>query len=359
MRSLLILVLLVFSQAGYAAEFCATTAAELQNHLDTAETNGQSDFIRVATGSYVGNFVYDTVAPVGGDVHDLLIVGGYSEFFGNPCGVVFSPDPVQTVIDGDGTGRALTLAGRAGTKVEVRNLAFISGDATASVNPRGGGIRITSNGNLEEAVVENNLFIGNTADFGGAISILSADFIAIRNNVIAGNTTASSYAVSLVNDVDGIHVINNTIINNVVGGTGNGGLYLGLSGTAQGLIVNNILWGNDNVDLRLLNDFGANYYVYDNSIEEQQGSSVESSGNIAVAPQFESGFFNYTLALGSPMIDAGRTPPQFIPFPPPFDVNWSLPMTDLTGRDRILGTTVDMGAVESIPEEIFVDGFES
>ncbi len=91
---LIVLVMITSTTAATAAEFCVTNSAQLQASLDAAETNGQSDTIRIATGSYEvplsGGFVYNSLAPVGGDDHNISVIGGWTEFFGNPCGQVLS-----------------------------------------------------------------------------------------------------------------------------------------------------------------------------------------------------------------------------------------------------------------------------
>jgi hypothetical protein len=79
-----------------------------------------------------------------------------------------------------------------------------------------------------------------------------------------------------------------------------------------------------------------------------------------IAPVFEdSGFLNFKLAPGSPLADAGLNPPSgIIPFPPPFDLNWSLPVRDLDGEARITNGRVDIGALETPRDGLFADRFE-
>lgn len=52
------------------AEFTVNTAAQLQNALTTASANGEDDTIKVAQGTYKGNFTFDS-----SEGHSLFLLG--------------------------------------------------------------------------------------------------------------------------------------------------------------------------------------------------------------------------------------------------------------------------------------------
>jgi hypothetical protein len=153
------------------------------------------------------------------------------------------------------------------------------------------------------------------------------------------------------NDLVGVHAINNTLINNTAPPSNQGGLNAAVFAGAQALIVNNILWANSG---RQLNASSTNSTVRNNTIGPQD---LTFPDNLSVAPEFSEGIMEYGLLGTSPLIDSGITPQRTEP-PIPFPENWTLPVTDLVGKDRILGETVDIGAVEAIPDRVFFDRFE-
>ncbi|MEM1081098.1 MAG: hypothetical protein AAGH65_05905, partial [Pseudomonadota bacterium] len=157
-----------------------------------------------------------------------------------------------------------------------------------------------------------------------------------------------------VNDRIGVHVINNTLINNASVGGGDGGLNLALTNGAQGLVVNNIFWANSGRHLTAAADQDEELTVLQNTIGAQD---LIYPDNLSIAPVFAGGQGDYGLISSSPLIDVGARPQS--PSPPvPFSEDWSLPDQDLVGKPRILGVTVDIGAVEAI-DQFFIDGFES
>lgn len=334
--------------------FCVSNATELQDALDVAAINGEDDQIRLRPGVYRGTFRYSANVP-NGDVFDIEIVGGYSALL-NPCFQPPSNDPSQTVLDAEGMGRVLFIRGNAGTEVTVRNVSLINGDATADNDPRGGGVYILGGGRpgLDHVRFENNLVRNNTASLGAGVYFEFVEFFEFTNNVVDINSATFSYAVSIANDRIGGHVINNTLINNSAPAGNDGGLFLSFSDGAQGLVVNNILWANTG---RHLSAGAANddeLTVVQNTIGPQD---LAYPDNLSIAPEFAGGRDDYGLVASSPLIDVGARPQPFSP-PIPFSEDWSLPEQDLVGKPRIIGVTVDIGAVETI-DQLFVDSFES
>ena len=350
-----------------AAEFCVTTATELQSALTTAATNGQSDHIKLAVGIYTApstdGFSYDAGYLPGdiGDNHALTVSGGWTEFFGNACGQQLDGTTAfQTVIDGDDRERGLQILPQNGANahVEVRLLTFINGLTTQN----GGGLEIHGpTGWLGNVRVERCAFIGNQAQFSSAFDIVRGNGVRALNNLVLSNHATHGNAVGIVpEDGPGTWFINNTVIGNTTDAgisSAIGGVYLPTPGTSRLFAANNILWDNDVADLRLL---GAGVKtVRNNTIQARVGLLGDNeSGNVSIAPEFDGGLFDLTLAEGSPLIDAGVKPPSIVMFPIPFDQNWSLPAVELKGATRIQGTTVDMGAYEAVATGLFANGFE-
>ncbi|KAA3641737.1 MAG: hypothetical protein DWP95_06215 [Proteobacteria bacterium] len=349
----------VHTQQVVAAEFCATTSAGLEFVLAAAEANGQSDIIRIAEGSYdapVGGFDFNS-----NENFDLTISGGWSEFFGNACGQQVTPDAFGTVLDGNGTERIMTIRVGQNSDIKVSNLFFLNGFVTGPAG-RGGGLYLLSqDGYLGDVMIENNTFISNSANFGGALSLSRGYRIEVRNNLFTVNHAESGSAVEIVNnDAWGVYFTNNTVYQNTTDSThptNAGGLYLYNSGTSSALVANNIFWNNDNHDVRATGG-GDKYFKY-NDYQSFSGSFDEVTMNIQVAPEFESGWFNYTPVYNSPLVNGGTTPPPFVPIPPPFLSDWGVGTHDIYGNPRIQNAQIDIGAVESSHGDlIFIDGFE-
>lgn len=358
-RSLAIcLLLLLFpGQPVHAAEFCVSTSAGLQSALTTAETNGQDDTIRIAVGSYEtpgGSFVYDAVTPANGDDKSLAIVGGWHWSFG-AC--VPLPNerlsPWQTILDGHGIGRVLRITTRTNGNVTVRLLTFANGNAyqSAGDNDSGGGLLVRVDGDYEAGIrVERNAFINNIAQFGGGLSAFneagSFGHMHVTNNVFWENFATTNGAAELGLNDGRIYLISNTALDNRASLEGVGGIYLGPTDI---FIANNNLWGNDGLDLYFRGPQQIpGTALFNNNIEDLGSVPEFESDNISVEPQYEPGVLNFTPVLGSPLVDAGIQPP-------PVGL-WSLSETDLIGRPRVMGGSVDIGAYEN--ERIFTDGFD-
>ena len=74
----------IYMSNANAAEFCATTTADLHQHLSTAENNGEADTIKLRAGNFDGESQHFKFYSL--DNENLTIIGGWTEFFGNPCG---------------------------------------------------------------------------------------------------------------------------------------------------------------------------------------------------------------------------------------------------------------------------------
>src|SRR5689334_14918800 len=99
-----ILVLLAFGTETGAATFCAKTGNELNLALVAAESNGQDDTIKVATGTHITDYhapgAYQWhFEPVVGSDYDksLTISGGWNP--ADNCQTQSTLDPSLTVLD--------------------------------------------------------------------------------------------------------------------------------------------------------------------------------------------------------------------------------------------------------------------
>ncbi|MFH1026660.1 MAG: hypothetical protein V1791_01520, partial [Pseudomonadota bacterium] len=229
----------------------------LKNCLDEAGRDGKHNLVRLARGSYAGNFKYSTSW---GESFDLTLMGGY-----DPAGGLGRlADPALTVLNGDsdndsiGNGIVLVVdtdSSKTGGKVHIENLTFRNGKAPAG--QYGGGIQARIyQGTLE---LVGNIISGNatesisdnTADGGGGLSLESSDSgsIILANNVIYGNSSANAAAARIVSFATGpVLLLNNTIADNVATAYGDGRSLNVRSSLASVDLTNNIISGVSGVE---------------------------------------------------------------------------------------------------------------
>jgi parallel beta-helix repeat protein len=345
-----------------AAEFHVTNAAELQDALTEAGSNGEDDVIYLAAGTYEGNFVYEPNATE----HKSLTITGES-----------GTSAADIILDGQGSGRALYLDDWSeGPAAEIRidgitvqngNSTWMGGGIHATLGNydisiihciirnntavrSGGGIRMESERSL---TLENNLILDNTVtedvviSRGGGVSMditAAGHEYTIRTNIIAGNYAQGTIAqggglwVGYRSDAI-IHLICNTIADNEADVEG-GGVYFGSGDTAN--VYNNIIYYNSATDGGdIYFDSVTNRIGHNNDYTDLYGTWTDSAGNIDANPLFvDPAAGDYHLQADSPCIDAGTSD---VPDPP------GLPATDFDGNDRVIGSAPDMGAYEFVP----------
>ena len=352
------LCLLVLMPAAHAAEFCVTTSAGLQSALNSAAANSQHDVIKIAEGNYTtpgAEFSF-----LGNDSWDLEISGGWTEFFGNPCGQQLSGNAFFTTLDGDGSNRVLRirLAGTADLTLSQLMLA----NGAVSTNQRGAGLFVysTLNDHLGDITVEQVAFLNNQADNGAAVSLTGGHKVIMRNNLFVANHSAFGANVDLIqNDSHGIYFTNNTVYFNTNDSSDAAGVRMWTSGTSQALVANNLLWANDNHDFNKASN--GMYFWHNNNFQSRTGiNPINDFNNTSLPPNFDSGLLNFTPSPGSPLVNAGREPCTVCPFPTPFEDAWGMGLADLAGDPRSQSTAVDIGAIESPYERdlIFMTLFE-
>ena len=353
-RVTLLLALLCAAFGAHAANFCVSTPAEFQTAYASAKANGESNVIRLRSGTYVtpadglgsaSQYDYDYASPGA-----LTIEGGWSALEAIPCGVQ-SSDPAATIIDGMqvNSGLRISISG-AGLDVTVRNLTFRGGRSLTSVlNDRGAGLQVGgSSGYVGDILIERCIFQDNAALLlGGALYITTDGTANVRNNLFTGNTAPRAAAVYVLDNTPGnlVVVVNNTITGNVATTPNTAAAAMNNEGPAPRAIINNILWHNTTAGQSDV--IGAEGIYYRNLIETIYGAPQPGSGkNIDVDPEFVSAS-DLRLLSSSPAMDAGQNSPY-----------GGVSVVDLAGQPRISGPAIDLGAYEADSDRLFRDGFD-
>ena len=384
---------------------CYDYACDLQSALSASAYAGLLDKeIRLAQGTYTGNFGY---FPAAGTNGNLSILGGWKSDFSSRI-----VDPANTILDGNDTGRPLTLNNMpnmttGGLKVEGLTLTHgltaidqAGGGLLAVALPpggidiqhniiqyntagrSGGGILATSYDtasqaggmiNIADNIIRTNSAGQNTGEanaVGGGVFVYCGGTVTMTNNLIYDNAVGSDtvdgtggglYLSAYAGDT---YLTNNTIVTNVAT-TQAGGVYVTENPMAWDVmdvqVYNNIIGGSpDCTDCReaFMNDIsatvpdaGSSLTVAYNNIEvvTMTGSVPPTAmNNITGDPLFVSelqGKEDYHLRKGSICIDTGTNAAPNMPF------------TDIEGETRPQdgdkdGTaTANMGCYEKVSGE--------
>lgn len=327
------------------AETTVSHQQVLGNCLVDAGTDGKHDLIRVARGTYAGNFTYKSEGIEAVEAYNLTLIGGY-----DPAGgAERSADPSLTVLSGDtdndGTGNGSVLVVDTATNissgtVHVESLTFKSGKAE-----KGGAVQARIHqGQLELA---GNIFSGNSADSGGGLSLESSDSgtIFLANNIVYGNDAVNAAAVRIVSSAAGpITLLNNTIVDNTATTAGDGRSILIKSSAAAVDMANNIIFGTAGVDGKEIyinsSDAVIPVTIAQNAFDAVSGLLVSSPGFVPDASTIHGAQVflaplngNFRLAPTATGIDKGSA-------------HGKLPETDAAGAVRVSGVSVDLGAYE-------------
>ena len=239
-----------------------------------------------------------------------------------------------------GGGVALVNGGAANNCVISGNTAYKSSQGGGM----GGGISCDYGGTVNNCIISNN-----AASWNGGGGVYFVQGGSINNCTVCGNTSAAGGSGggiqceqggqtlqnclvygNTADDGAGIYFFNSatmrncTVTGNTNGTPDNGvGLYLKSGGTVQ----NCIIFGNQGGGANIYNPSGG-------VISNTCSPSLAGSGNITNDPVFvNSAAKNFRLADASPCINAGNNAS-------------AAGSTDLDGRPRVVGGTVDMGAYE-------------
>ena len=251
--------------------------------------------------------------------------GGGGVFLFGPAAAEILDNVISnnTITDGDGGGISLNGAGNPVIRGNIISGNSASGFGSTS---QGGGIVLV---NRSDALIAQNLIIGNRAEEGAGvfwIVPLGASGPTLVNNTIVNNDASQGEGSAVF--ADGLDA-NALLVNNVLAApAGQTALTCGSFNDPNPPIIefNNVF-----------SDGGA---AYGGICSDQTGLN----GNISADPLFvDAAGGNYSVAEGSPVIDAGN------------NLAPELPATDFLGNDRIVDgdgdgvADIDMGAIEFQP----------
>ncbi|MFK7958671.1 MAG: choice-of-anchor Q domain-containing protein [Lysobacterales bacterium] len=328
-----------------AEVFCVNTSNGLQNALNSAASNTESDEIRIMFGEY-----NVPVSPVSGfrfvssQAGNLAISGGWGppSPFGGPNCQSRKYDPTITTLNGNFQIQGLVIQPGAVTgDILIENMTVAQGRSGGS----GGGIRVNPfdpawPGNL---TIRTILFDRNADVTGGAglFATVGVGDFRLDNSIFSGNQSRGQIGAAVVtaNGQNAI-IANNTVVANSALGDLSTGFSFG--GDAATLLINNVFFENDlQFDLAL----GGNALSLQNNFYNSLNAAdlLEETGSLSGDPGIGSGVFSVGPLPGSPLIDGGLM------------VIGGLPFRDAQGGLREMGPAVDIGAIEI---QVFGDGVE-
>lgn len=333
-------VLALASAPAAAATFCVSNSSELASALQTASTNADAnDLIKLRAGTYV--------APAGGfgrnqqfdGVESITIEGGWGNLFGN-CD--FSTNSsTASIIDGADINPGLVINRGIGTgSTTIRRLTITRGfqGGNQGGTNRGGGLAMfTVQGSEGGTTVENVIFRDNNASLIAGGAYLAGQPLVVRSNLFVGNGASTGSAMSTISNSSTVYFNNNTVTQSV--GSGPTAAVVRFDGDSAVYLSNNILWDNFGRDL-----FATGMTVISNVIETLEGTPVLANSNLSADPLFVSAS-DQRLRPGSPALHSGANTPF-----------GGLSTLDLDGSTRVNGPAVDRGAYEA--NTFFANGFE-
>ena len=335
-----------------AASFCVVDGAELRQALSTAAGNGESDRIRLRSGSFSVTtssvaFYYFT-----SESFDLEISGGWVSVGPQPC-LAQTGRADATVLSGSGVRQVLSLGGASGTSgnISVSNLTIRDGDSAQ----QGAGLNLGGiAGFVGDLSVSNVVFDGNvSATFGGGLTAgADGGVLKLINNLFLRNKCGSDYCAAnlTVNAASAssyrAFFSYNTVVANICTpgappSCDTAGVRIG--GSARSLFIGNAFAFNAGADLKLQN---LTSDVYNNNVVDILGSPAASGGNLSLSnPLFVDPFSaDYRLMFASPLRNAGSAA-------------IGLPAVDLDGAPRLNDYQYDIGAFEN-QDHLFGSSFE-
>lgn len=330
--------LLWVAGSSQAAEFCVRDGAELAAALAASEGNGEDDVIKLAAGNYTHPQGFSTTLA---NPEDLMLVGGWTLLDGACHELV--PSAELSALDGEHQRPVLRFATTAaGGNLVVSNLSIERGPLIAGV----GGLGVYGSSDYAgNVLVERVIAMDNRS---APIYLASSGRLLVRGALVANNTSASN-GIHLVQwGLSDTAVVNSSVVHN----SSSAGSYDAIAvskfeAAPTALVSNSILQGNTAAGVP--RDLYSMPYSIDfrntliqNSLYSPNGSGLlQGVAADFIAPELG----DYRLHPGSAGIDAGLMDPE-----------GGLPLLDLLGVPRSVGSAPDLGAFES--EHSFLDGFE-
>lgn len=349
-RMAMLAILVALGGNAVAATFCVNSGAELRSALASAQNNGESDEILVASGIHEVDsgstaFAYSTSQDFA-----VSIIGGY-----NATCTIRTDIASFTILDGEDQRQVLALTGSANSDgyIGVFNVLIRNGysDQFGAGLEAGGPTGFSGTVNVNNVIFLENI---STTAVGGLSISNPAGRISVLGNLFINNGCSWDYcAFDLLSNAPAtaLHPIpvlfgNNTVVESVcINGAPascdvSGGRFYG---DANAAFFNNVFVFNEDADLRLQ---GSNVDLDHNNLLTWIGTPASQSGNLAYTDPLFGGPGNYRLSSASPLRNAGVIGAY------PFGA------LDLDGNQRIYGPEVDIGAYENTVA-IFGNGFET
>jgi hypothetical protein len=349
-RALLAATLLLAPAAGaQAAVRCIDSVAQLEQTLDAALASAETfEEVRIKSGTFLlesGESGYFGLAQGSGKT--LSISGGWSGEAGQ-C-TSRSGDASATLLWGLGQRRVFGINASATFtgSIVIENMSFGGGHSSVSPSPSCLGLGEQNGGVLAIRVdrVRVESCTSATGVNSPAVSLGGSAGVILRNSLVAGNDAGASVPVSVNAKAGAGWVLNNTIADNTSANV-NGFVGIAASGGdgAAVTLANNLFEGNmppngPRIDIRV----GPNVTLTNNRFTGLSGTPLantgSSTGTTAFAPN------GYELSEPSTARDAGASFAALLQG-----------SSDLAGKPRVMGSAVDLGALEYSP--LLKDGFE-
>jgi len=323
------------------------TAAQNGDALKTTISNATSgDEIRVQVGTYQGNFTFKD---------GVNVSGGWNSAFDVQNGA--------TILDANNSGRPVSSTTELSTLTIWSNLTIQGGNP----NDGGGGAHLRANARLDHCLIQNNT-TGGTNKAAGGVQLYNGGQLynsIVRNNTATGDcggvrlhsynnsekpaklVNCLIYGNTATNTIGGVslescyhYVYNNTVVNNSQTSSANAercGVRLNVG--APLLFANNIVWGNkvgstvQDVQMQFAEGYSGKGAYFTNNAVVLSETFGTNTILLTESPFVDAAHGDYSLKATSSLIDAGNNAKK------EGDI-------DLVGNDRIVNSTIDIGAYE-------------
>ncbi|MBC8232650.1 right-handed parallel beta-helix repeat-containing protein [bacterium] len=236
----------------------------IQDAIDLADANGETDTIHVAAGTYNEHLNL---------VSDVTLWGGYPALGGAPEERDRIENP--TYIDGSEAGRPVTIDGPSNITIDgfvVQN-GSVTDEHGGGVYINGSNIKIVNNTIMKNEARVSDLENPNLSSWGAGIGVINSSSVEIENNKIGGdtesegnNTNTAGGGISFYYECTGV-ISGNTILNNTAGESG-GGIHIQACDTGTVTIENNTISENE------AGSSGGGIYI---SADDQAGKVIKNN----------------------------------------------------------------------------------